>query len=111
MATTGETPTEGEVLEWAMAQTRVDHGIPRLPTHRAITCWLIDRGLSHDDIDALPVEVKQDYLRLWELGIVGPLAERRGAFLQLLAAGLARSGERRLIGDVFPELRHIYEGV
>lgn len=111
MASTDATPSDEEILDWAMAQTRAAPDIPRMATHRAVTCWLLDRGLSHDDIDAIPAGVKQDYLRLWELGLVGPLAERRAAYLQLLAARAGGKDRRPTIGDIFPELRAVFEDV
>ena len=90
----------------ALAGTRTASA-PALAKARAVTAWLIDRGLSQADIDAIPPGVKADYLRLWDLGVVGPLAERRPLYM-LLRAQVGNSARDFTIADIFPELRAVY---
>ena len=92
----------------ALAATRTRPPAAAMPTHRAVTAWLLDRGLSHAEIEAIPTDVKLDYLELWREGLVGPLAQLRPFWMLLLAQGVGKNRPHGA-GDIFPELRHVYE--
>jgi len=107
----GYEPGKGDFLElFARGMSREKNTQRRIPRSRAIQCWLLDRGMSWEDIRAIPNTVKRDYEMMWMAGLVGPTADRRGDYMNVvytLACSMAKSSKSPDMRDVFPELRWI----